>query len=58
MKIVYWLRYILQCLNAIVQGIEVVINHWPTGRPGAYGNAKGSEQNTPVDIRPREQKQV
>jgi hypothetical protein len=50
------LRYILQCLNAIVQGVEVVINNWPTGRPGSYGSAKSSEQNTPVDIRASEQK--
>lgn len=56
MQVVGWLRYILQCLNAIVQGIEVVINHWPTGRPGAYGSAKSSEQNTPLDKRPGEQK--
>jgi hypothetical protein len=56
MQVVGWLRYILQCLNAIVQGVEVVIDNWPTGRPGSYGNAKSSEQNSTVDIRAGEQK--
>jgi hypothetical protein len=49
MQVVAWLRYILQCLNAIVQGVEVTANNWPTSRPGVDSYGKGSVKNTDLD---------
>jgi hypothetical protein len=58
MQVVAWLRYILQCLNAIVQGVEVTANNWPTSRPGSNSYGKSSIKDTAVDFRAGEQKPV
>jgi hypothetical protein len=50
MQVVAWLRYILQCLNAIVQGVEITINNWPTNSPGNIKHGESARKNTAVDF--------
>jgi hypothetical protein len=56
MQVVAWLRYILGCLNAIVQGVEVAINNWPANSPGNVKHGESARKNTAVDFRAGEQK--
>jgi hypothetical protein len=58
MQVVAWLRYVLQCLNAIVQGVEIIINNWPANRPGTDKYGESARKNTAVDFGAGEQKPV
>jgi hypothetical protein len=58
MQVVAWLRYIIEILNAVVAGVEVVIDNWPTSRPGSNSYGKSAIKDTAVDKRAGEQEQV
>jgi hypothetical protein len=58
MQVVVWLRYIIEILNAVVAGVEVVVNRWPTDRPGSDKYGENAIKNTEVDKRAGKQEQV
>jgi hypothetical protein len=49
MQVVAWLRYIIEILNAVVAGVEVVISRWPASRPGSDRYGKSAIKNTDLD---------
>jgi hypothetical protein len=58
MQVVAWLRYIIEILNAVVAGVEVIVNRWPTNRPGSNQYGENARKNTEVDKRAGKQEPV
>jgi hypothetical protein len=58
MQVVAWLRYIIEILNAVVAGVEVIVNRWPASRPGSDSYGKSAIKDTAVDFGAGKQEQV